>query len=222
MAHRHESRNAARTEPTPSVDRRAATADRPCLLSATGSPEVLAQALLEQLEKNGSQQAAVDRILELVEQSPENDELCIDLLPRLSRDQLEDAVARSPESGYVVVEAALSVERVGPRWNNRSFRWADSVTLSLLYVASAAAQSDELELLEKAAKALFAWDGSWDQWPPQGPIRQWLVALRSAAAGVVAQALSEEPDSARHFSEVASDSRADRRIRDAIRRATEG
>jgi hypothetical protein len=106
-------------------------------------------------------------------------------------------------------------------WGNRPFRWADNVILALLAVASAAAREGDLELLEEAAGALFEWDGRWDQWPPQNLIRRWLVGLKGAAAGVVAEALIADPDSARHFEEVAGDREADARIRDAIRRATE-
>jgi serine/threonine protein kinase len=181
-------------------------------------PEVVAEALLQRLDHARNPDAAVDEILDLVEQNPENDELCLDLLPRLSSSQLEQGVVRSRRHGFAVVEV-LCMEHAGPRRDYRSYGWVDSVIISLLDVASAAARTEDLELLDKAATALFAWDAAWDQWTPQKPIGRWLTALQGLAAGVVAQTLSDEPDAGRHFSDEASDRRTDRRIRDAIRRA---
>lgn len=79
--------------------------------------------------------------------------------------------------------------------------------------------SPSQELLEDAAEALFEWDGRWDQWPPQNLIRPWLAGLKGEAAGVVADALVSDPDSARHFEEVAAVRTADARIKAAIRQA---
>jgi serine/threonine protein kinase len=182
-------------------------------------PQVHAKTLLEHLGRSPSNDNLVDELLDLVQQDPANTELCVDLLPQLTRDQLERGIHRHPDRGAAIVEA-LRMEAV--EWGDRPFRWADNVILALLYVASAAAEMDDLNLLEEAVTAMFAWDGSWDQWPPQGPIRHWLRSLRGSAAGVVAQVLLEEPNSARHFSEVANDARADGRVRDAIRRASNG
>lgn len=46
----------------------------------------------------------------------------------------------------------------------------------LLHVAEAASELRADVALEEASDALFAWDGSWDQWHPQPAIRRWLVA----------------------------------------------
>lgn len=158
----------------------------------------------------------MDEFLQLVEQNPDSMEICVDLLPRLSAAQIQGGVRRNPERGRAIVQA-LDVDRVSQKWDYRQFRWADHVELALLYVAAVAATMDDLPLLDEATRALFAWDGSWDQWPPQGPIRQWLAGLTGAAAGVVAQALEDEPKSARHFEVVSSNVLADPRIRQAVR-----
>jgi serine/threonine protein kinase len=176
-------------------------------------PEVYGESLVARLNKQPRDQAAADELLELVEQHPDNEELCIDILPQLTRDQLGGAIIRHPERGQAVVEG-LRQDRVD--WGNRQYRWADNVIIALLAVAAAAADAEELELLEDATDAMFEWDGTWDQWPPQGQIKQWLSGLRGLPAGVVAERLRDHPDAARHFSDVATDKRADRRIRAEI------
>lgn len=122
-------------------------------------PEVHGQKLVERLRERPEDKTAVDELLDLVEQNPNNEELCVDVLPQLTRAQLEDGVARHPERGAVVVEG-LRIDRVD--WGDRPFRWADNVIVALLAVAAAAADGGELDLLESAATALFEWDGRWD------------------------------------------------------------
>lgn len=178
-------------------------------------PEVHGESLIARLKKQPRDDSAADELLELVEQHPNNEELCVDVLPQLTRQQLQGAIVRHPERGQAVVEG-LRQDRV--EWGDRQYRWADNVILALLAVAAAAAEVEELELLEDATDAMFEWDGTWDQWPPQGQIKQWLSALRGPAAGVVAQRLRDHPDSARHFSDVAKDVRTDRGIRAEIPR----
>jgi serine/threonine-protein kinase len=181
-------------------------------------PEVRAEALLMRLESPVGDDAAVDEMLLLVESNPDNYELCVDLLPRLTRAQLEEGIRRNPERGYSVVEV-LDTNRVSRDWNYRNFRWADQIVYAVLGVAVAAADIEDLALLEKAAAQLFDWDASWNQWPPQPAIREWVISLSAAPAGVVADALRAEPGAAQHFEEIAREPRADTRIRDAIRRA---
>jgi hypothetical protein len=180
-------------------------------------PEMHGQALVDQIKEAKDESALVDELLELVDQHPDNEELCVDVLPQLTVAQLRAGIARNLDRGQPIVDA-LTMGRID--WGNRQFRWADSVILTLLAVAVAAADEGELDLLDNAARALFEWDGRWDQWPPQSTIRSWLARLTGSAAGVVADALVDDPESARHFDEVASDRQADSRIREAIRRAT--
>jgi serine/threonine protein kinase len=181
-------------------------------------PEVLGKALVDRIKKANDERALVDELLDLVEQHPANEELCVDILPELAVSQLQDGVARNLDRGRPIVDA-LRMGRFD--WGTRPFRWADNVILALLAVAAAAARENDVELLEDAAEALFEWDGRWDQWPPQNLIRRWLAGLKGEAAGIVADALVADPESARHFDEVAGDRAADARIRDAIRRAGE-
>jgi serine/threonine protein kinase len=180
-------------------------------------PEVHGQALVDRIKEARHDRGFIDELLDLVEQHPTNEELCVDVLPQLTVAQLQGGIARNLDRGQTLVDA-LRMDRV--EWGDRPFRWADNVILALLAVAAAAAREGDLELLEKAVRALFEWDGRWDQWPPQNMIRPWLVGLKGDAAGVVAEALLEDSDSARHFDEVAGNREADGRIRDAIRRAT--
>jgi hypothetical protein len=178
--------------------------------------ELVGHALVDRINESKDERELVDDLLDLVEQHPSNEELCVDVLPQLTVSQLQGGIARNVERGRVVVEA-LRMGRFD--WGSRSYRWADNVILALLAVASAATQEGDIELLEEAAEALFEWDGRWDQWPPQPLIRQWLAGLRGDAAGVVSEALIADPDSARHFEEVVANREADARIKDAIRRA---
>jgi hypothetical protein len=178
--------------------------------------EVHGQTLVDQIRKAKDEVALVDELLELVDQHPDNEELCVDVLPQLSVAQLQAGVVRNLDRGQPIVDA-LRMDRVD--WGNRQYRWADNVILTLLAVAAAAADEGDLELLDSAARAVFEWDGRWDQWPPQDIIRGWLSRLTGNAAGVVADALVDDPESARHFEQVAGNRQADARIREAIRRS---
>jgi serine/threonine protein kinase len=188
------------------------------LYTPPARPEVYGQTIIDRLGNGPGDDALVDELLELVEQHSTNEELCVDVLPQLSVNQLQAGIERNLNCGPTIVDA-LGMDRV--EWGNRPYRWADSVILALLAVAGAAASQGDMDLLDDAASALFEWDGRWDQWPPQNLIRRWLGGLRGGAAGVVAQSLLADPDSARHFEDVAKNRDADARIRDAIRHAVE-
>lgn len=63
------------------------------------------------------------------------------------------------------------------------------------------------------------WDGSWDQWCPQNKIGPWLRSLNGDAASIVASALRDHADSARHFGGLVNNRTVDTRLRQAVRDA---
>jgi serine/threonine-protein kinase len=162
----------------------------------------------------------VDELLLLAETNSDEYDLCVDVLPKLGRHDLAAGVRRHPERGYALLDV-WEPGRVGAGWDHRNFRWADQIVWGVLAIATAAADLEDIPLLEKAAESLFEWDGTWNQWPPQDDIRAWLRSLRGGPAGVVAEILENWPESAEHFEGVGSDSRADARIRAVIRSAAQ-
>jgi hypothetical protein len=170
--------------------------------------------ILDALEADPRSEDGLDRLFDLAALHRDDYSLYVDQLPRLSAAQAAASVRLDPARAAEVargMEAHLSGD-----WGSRSFRWADNVIFLLFRIAEEAAATGEVALLEDAVSALFAWDGAWNQWPPQGPVASWLASLREPEALIVAQALRAEPRSAEHFSEVADDSSADPRIRQAI------
>ncbi len=162
----------------------------------------------------GDHLAAI-RLLRLAEERPDDYELHVDLLPRLTADSVRAAVASEGDLALAAVRALDN--HVDGEWGHRNFRWADEVIRFLHHVAQSAAENGDIDLLEESSAALFAWDGKWDQWGPQPAIRTWLGTLRGEAAGAVAATLRAHPDSAAHFDEVANARQADHRVRAAIR-----
>lgn len=174
--------------------------------------------ILDALPTGSTGADEIDRLFDLAVSNPHDYSLFIDQLPRMSPTQVRMGVRRDPTRAGEVARA-MQAHLVGD-WDRRSFRWADSVILFLFRICEEAASMEDLGLLDEAAAALFSWDASWNQWPPQGPISQWLTQLRGDVAGVVAGNLRAEPDSAEHFSEVADNPSADVVLRQAINART--
>lgn len=135
------------------------------------------------------------------------------VLPQLPASAAADAARHSREDTVELVAALGAVLEDRPRIE---YHEADRIILLLLGVATVAARDEDWDLLEASVGALLAWDARWDQWGPQAKIRSWLERLGGDAARIVGHALSNEPDAAAHFSELATDRRIDRRIAAAI------
>jgi hypothetical protein len=94
---------------------------------------------------------------------------------------------------------------------------ADRVITWLHWIEVWAAEASDLDVLQVAADAVLTWDAHWDQWTPQRLIKAWMASLTGAAAAVVAGALRDHRDAARHFEELGDNRRVDERIRRAVR-----
>ena len=129
-------------------------------------PNIIAEGLLEKMTLPGDQAENFEQFIALVEDHPDDEEVCIDLLPRIPGELVVNGVQSDSQYGHTILDA-LNVDDVSRRWSNRDYKWADKIYLTILYVASAAARSGDLDRLERASTELFAWDGKWDQWTPE-------------------------------------------------------
>lgn len=170
--------------------------------------------ILDSLEAGSTNNEGLDRLFDLAALHADDYALYIDQLPRLGPDQIRAAVGLDPNRAREVARAMEA--HLGGDWGRRNYRWADQVIFFLFRVAEEAVARGDLGLLEEAVGALLAWDGNWDQYPPQGPMARWMTSLKGAEASVVAQALRAAPDAAEHFSEVADDPSTALAIRQAI------
>ncbi|MFF9496598.1 protein kinase domain-containing protein [Streptomyces flaveolus] len=159
---------------------------------------------------------AGEQLVALAAAHPDDAALYIDVLLDIPTKALIPAL-------FADVRRAVDVARAMPRLlgshRRPEYGEVDGVIMWLFAVARQAADAGELHLLEVACDGAFSWDADWDQWRPQDKIRPWLKSLTGDAAGSVAGALRDYPDCARHFSSLASDIRADHRIRAAVTQA---
>ncbi|WP_051848725.1 protein kinase domain-containing protein [Streptomyces sp. NRRL WC-3725] len=180
-------------------------------------PLPAAQTLLEAASSGDS--AAVDVLLTLVGDHPEDYELHVGVLARLDARQAGPALAREPAQAHSLLRA-LAEHVGGDDKHMVQFGDAAAVVIWLHGICSYAADHRDWDLLEEAAHTMCTWDGAWDQWNAQDKITPWLRALTSEAASVIAAVLRDHPESAQHFSHVADDRTADPRIRQALRTST--
>jgi serine/threonine-protein kinase len=164
----------------------------------------------------GGDKSALMRLWHLAAEAPDDDEIPIDILPRLGPSSVRYAVGVEPD----VVEEVLGILREHVRGGNRTgFGWVGRVVLLILGIGRAAATQKRWDLLEVAFSTLCVWDEQWNRWDPQKDIKNWLRAIRGDAANTVASVLRDYPDVSRHLSDLAKDNRVDRQIRLVIREA---
>ncbi|MFJ3310345.1 protein kinase [Streptomyces sp. NPDC086549] len=182
-------------------------------------PLQTAQALLEAAGNGDS--TAVDTLLTLVGDHPEDYELHVGVLARLDAQQAGPALARDPAQAHSLLRA-LAEHVHGDDTHIVQFGDAAAVVIWLHSICVYAADHRDWDLLEEAAHTMCTWDGAWDQWSAQDKITPWLRTQKDQAAVVIAAVLRDHPDSAQHFSHVADDRAADPRIRQALRTSTAG
>lgn len=177
------------------------------------SPMSIGEGLLEQAR--AGRMEALGELFALAGHNPDDVELYIDVLPQLKPDEVVIAIDMAPDAGVDVANALR--EQVHCDWHYRSFRWADSVIRFALRLAMQGVRIGRVDLVEAGSEALFSWDDSWDQWPPQSDIRSWLRALRGDSARTVAAVLRRYPDSLQHFADIADDRELDSRLRAVLK-----
>lgn len=176
------------------------------------APAEEAEALLVRT-RNGDTAALVP-LVRLAEKHRDDVAIYLDVLPRLPDDAIRDAVRLAAPSLRAVMTAFLDHRESD--WGTRVYKYADTVMGFMVTVARASAKRDDLDLLDLAVRALFAWDDQWDQWAPQDQVKRWLPQLGEEASRIVATALRRYPDAARHLSDLANDTRVNGRVRTVI------
>ncbi|MFE6907828.1 AbiJ-related protein [Streptomyces erythrochromogenes] len=162
--------------------------------------------------------AAVNSLLELITDHPEDYELYLHTLVGLSAEQVIPWLSRNPQgSSRLLKGMADHVDGRGAR--RVQFGEAARAVVWLHTIANFAAAKDDWDLLDEAARTMCIWDAAWDQWNAQDRIAPWLRSLSGQAAQLVAAILRDHHDSARHFSGLAQDGTVDLWIRQAIREA---
>jgi len=212
-------RQVARAATWPDPERRPATVD--ALL------EIIAQELDYQQPDDsdtaGKMRAAADagdetaaaQLFGLAARYPDDIRLYTEVLSGLAPETVRAGVDADTQLAAEIAQAMTShVHDPG-----LSFDDAARIITTLHWIQVRAAEVADLDLLHEAASAVLTWDASWDQWTPQNQIRSWLARLRGDEAAVVARALRDHPDAARHFAEIAGNRHADERIRRAVRPA---
>lgn len=159
---------------------------------------------------------AAARLFVLAVRRPADLDLYSEVLARLGLEAVHAAVASDVPRTVDVVLAMKDHLRGA---NQLSFEDADRIITWLHWIEMWAAEAADLDLLQEAAEAVLAWDAHWDQWTPQRQIRAWMATLTGDPAAVVAGALRNNRDAARHFEELSENRRVDGRIRRAVRGA---
>jgi hypothetical protein len=156
-----------------------------------------AERLVEQIGDGDSE--AVVQLWDLAVRNPEDSDLYFDWLSTLDRRHVRERVKANAARAQEVARALRA--HVHSDWERRPYRQADRLVYLAFWIAEAATSRREWDLLEDAAEALFAWDSSWNQYPPQRAIGEWLRGLQGDAARIVAAVLRRYPESHTHFTD---------------------
>ncbi|MDX3694945.1 protein kinase [Streptomyces europaeiscabiei] len=162
---------------------------------------------------------AAGRLLALAADNGGDYELYLDVLPGLEMDLTGPLLLANAEQALTLVRAmAGHVQGDGTGWPHyneckRAIAW-------LRGVARQAAQEEEWDLLEEAARGMCTWDAASNEFDQQIATRDWLRRLRGQAAQILAGVLREHPGSARYYYELAGERAVDLNIRSAIKSAT--
>ncbi|MFJ9379294.1 protein kinase [Streptomyces sp. NPDC101455] len=168
--------------------------------------------------QDGDTDAAI-LLLALAAETSNDYELYLDVLPGLGMDFIGPLLLANPEQALTLVRAmAGHVHGDGTGWphyneSKRAIAW-------LRGVARRAAQEEEWDLLEEAARGMCIWDAASNEFDQQNATRDWLRRLRGEAAQILAGVLRDHPGSARFYYELADERAVDMAIRGAIRSAT--
>ena len=173
-----------------------------------------AAARLSAAASDGDAQAAVE-LFALAARYPDDTLLYTQTLPGMSRDAVIAAVD-STRHDTVELTRAMNARAHDTGLDPDQ---AARMTTLLHWIQARACDARDLGLLEEVTRAVLAWDEHWNQETPQREIARWLPLQRGDQAAAVARALRETPGSARHFTAVLHDDRADERIQRAIRAA---
>lgn len=164
---------------------------------------------------------AAGQLLALAADHGDDYELYLDVLPDLEMDLTGPLLLANPEQALTLIQAMTGhVNGDGTGWphyneSKRAIAW-------LRGVARHAAQEEEWDLLEEAARGMCTWDAASNEWDQHDAIRDWLRRLRGQAAQILAAVLREFPDSAGHFADLTGERTVDMAIRGAINSATSG
>ncbi|MGA5881161.1 serine/threonine-protein kinase [Streptomyces cellulosae] len=161
---------------------------------------------------------AARRLLALVADHNGDYELYLDVLPGLDMATIAPLLLDHPEQTRTLVEAMTGhVQGDGTGWPHyneckRAIAW-------LRGVARRAAEDQQWDLLEEAARGMCTWDEASNEFDQQIENRKWLRRLRGQAARIVAGVLRDHPDSARSYYELAGERAVDMAIRNAVNQA---
>ncbi|MFC4034057.1 restriction endonuclease, SacI family [Streptomyces polygonati] len=180
------------------------------------SPAVSAVRIAESLTERILQEStgAVEEMLDLAVHHTDDSNLYSDFLVKIDVLQIIPGLLTDPERAVEIVRAMSSLfaaRKDLPEYEaNQLIPWFFSI-------AQRAASSGEFELLDECCAGMFYWSSLRDQWESQDAITEWLRELKGETASSVAQAIIRHPQSARHFDDLISDLRIDRRLRWAIK-----
>ncbi|MFJ6752414.1 serine/threonine-protein kinase [Streptomyces sp. NPDC091266] len=162
---------------------------------------------------------AARRLLALAADHGDDYELYLDVLTGLDMDTAAPLLLDHPEQTRTLVEAMTAHVRGDgtgwPHWNEskRAIAW-------LRGVARHAAEEEQWDLLEEAARGMCTWDEASNEFDQQIATRDWLRRLQGQAARILAGVLQEHPGSARYYYELAGERAVDMAIRNAVNPST--
>ncbi|MFF9436753.1 protein kinase [Streptomyces sp. NPDC014735] len=180
-------------------------------------PIARAQQLLAAAQEGDTD--AARQLLALAADHGDDYELYLDVLPNLDMDTAAPLLLDHPEQTRTLVEAMTGhVRGDGNGWphyneSKRAIAW-------LRGIARHAAEEEQWDLLEEAARGMCTWDEASNEFDQQIATRNWLRRLRGQAARIVAGALRDHPGSARFYYELASERAVDMAIRSAVNQTT--
>ncbi|MFH8582579.1 serine/threonine-protein kinase [Streptomyces zaomyceticus] len=162
---------------------------------------------------------AARRLLALAADQGDDYELYLDVLPGLDMETIAPLLLDHPEQTRTLVESMTGhVRGDGTGWphyneSKRAIAW-------LRGIARHAAEEEQWDLLEEAARGMCTWDEASNEFDQQIATRNWLRRLHGQAARIVAGALRDHPGSARFYYELAGERAVDMAIRSAVNRST--
>lgn len=180
-------------------------------------PVARAQQLLAAAQQGDTD--AARRLLALAADHGDDYELYLDVLPGLDMETTAPLLLGHTEQTRTLVEAMTGHVRGdgsgGPHYNEskRAIAW-------LRGVARHAAEEEQWDLLEEAARGMCTWDQASNEFDQQDQTRDWLRRLHGQAARIIAGVLHDHPGSAHFYYDLAGERAVDMTIRSAIDRAT--
>jgi hypothetical protein len=158
---------------------------------------------------------AARQLLALAADHGDDYELYLDILTGPDMETTAPLLLDHPEQARSLVEAMTGhVRGDGNGWphyneSKRAIAW-------LRGIARHAAEEEQWDLLEEAARGMCTWDEASNEFDQQNATRNWLRRLHGQAARIVAGALRDHPGSARFYCELAGERAVDMTIRNAV------